>query len=223
MLEPPTDTPPEVEAALEKNDTDLIVSHAKLGIWGVLGYLIFFPVIWLAGLRETWLVFGGAALTLGIMGILYVVKLRPTPVMVFASFLAQVALVALYARGLTPLLVAPGVALITTLMYASHVRTAPIWLLWACCAAGVLVPLAIEGFGLVTATTVIDGGTLRMSLGSDSIDPTTALVGLGGYVAVILFIATLLVRLQAIDRRNNQRTIQLQAWKLGQLVPVREG
>jgi serine/threonine protein kinase len=219
MLEPPVDTPPEVEAALFENETTAIVNHARIGVWGLLGYLIFFPVIWIAGLRESWLVFGGSALTLGTMLLLHVIKSRPTALLVFVSFLAQVALVALYARGLTPLLVAPGVALLTAIMYASHVRIAPIGVLWACCASGVLIPLAIEGLGLAAATTTIEGATIRMQLAADSIDPTVALIGLGGYVAVILFIATLLVRLQAIERRTSQRRIQLQAWQLAQLMP----
>ncbi|MBA2541602.1 MAG: hypothetical protein H0V17_18305, partial [Deltaproteobacteria bacterium] len=219
MLEPPIETPPEVEAALTKSDTDLLVRHARLGSWGLIGYLMFFPIMWLGGIREPWLVFGGTAVTLCILATLLIVMKRPSSVAIFASFLAQVVLVAFYARGLSPLLVAPGVALITTLMFASHVRTGPVWLLWAGCAAGVLVPLVLEGLGLVSATTSIEGATLMVHLPAESIDYTVAVAGLGGYVAVILLIATVITRIQAHERRDIQRTIQLQAWQLGQLMP----
>ncbi len=219
MLEPPIDTPPEVDQALARTETELMVRHARLGVWGLLGYLIFFPVMWLGGVREPWLVFGGTAVTFLIMATLAIVVKRPTPTLIFVSFLGQVVLVAMYARGLSPFLVAPGVALITTLMYATHTRTGPIWLLWSCCAAAVLVPLAIEVAGALTPTTTLDGATLSIKLPGESIDPTIALVGLGGYVAVILFIATLLARMQANDRRAVQRTVQLQAWQLALLMP----
>lgn len=185
------------------------------------GYLIFFPVMWFGGVREPWLVFGGTALTFGIMATLAVIVKRPTPALIFVSFLGQVVLVVLYARGLSPFLVAPGVALITALMYATHTRTGPIWLLWSCCAAAVLVPLAIEVAGVLPATTTLEGATISIKLPGDAIDPTIALVGLGGYVAVILFIATLLARMQANDRRASQRTVELQAWQLGQLIPLK--
>ena len=219
MLEPPVETPPEVETTLANQETELIVRHARLGIWGVIGYLIFFPVMWLGGIHETWLVFGGTALTLGIMALLFLVTRRPSPLTIFASFLGQVALVVLYARGMSPLLVAPGVALITALMYATHIRTGPLWLLWSCCAGSVLVPLAIEAAGWVSPTTTLTGATLTMQLPAERIDQTVAFVGLGGYVCVILLGATLLSRLQAIERRTISRKVQLQAWQLAQLVP----
>ncbi len=219
MLEPPIDTPPEVEKELENTEIQLMVRHATLGMWGLIGYLMFFPIIWLGGIREPWLVFGGTALTFAIMATLFVVTRRPSAKMIFLSFLGQVVLVALYARGLSPLLVAPGVALITTLMYATHIRTGPVWLLWLCCAGGVLIPLIIEGFGMVSATTSVVGSTLTIQLPATSLDHTVALAGLGGYVAVILFIAALLSRMQAHDRRAIQRTVQLHAWQLGQLMP----
>ncbi len=221
MLEPPIDTPTEVDQALRRTETELMVRHARLGVWGMFGYLIFFPVMWFGGVREPWLVFGGTALTFGIMATLAVIVKRPTPALIFVSFLGQVVLVVLYARGLSPFLVAPGVALITALMYATHTRTGPIWLLWSCCAAAVLVPLAIEVAGVLPATTTLEGATISIKLPGDAIDPTIALVGLGGYVAVILFIATLLARMQANDRRASQRTVELQAWQLGQLIPLK--
>ncbi len=219
MLEPPIETPPEVETELAKHETELVVRHARIGMWGLIGYLIFFPVMWLGGIREPWLVFGGTALTFGIMAMLFVVVKRPTPATIFLSFLGQVVLVAFYARGLSPLLVAPGVALITTLMYATHIRTGPIWLLWLCCAGGVLLPLAAEGLGWISSTTSIDGATLAIQLPAEHLDSKVALIGLGGYVAVILFIAALLVRMQAQDRLAIQRTVQLQAGQLRDLLP----
>jgi serine/threonine-protein kinase len=219
MLEPPVESIPEVETELAKTETELIVRHARIGIWGVIGYLIFFPVMWLGGIREGWLVFGGTALTLGIMGLLFVVTRKPSPLTIFASFLGQVALVVLYARGMSPLLVAPGVALITALMYATHIRTGPLWLLWSCCAGSVIVPLALEAIGAVSTTTTLTNATLTMQLPAEHIDQTVAFVGLGGYVCVILAGATLLSRLQAKERRAIQRKVQLQAWQLAQLIP----
>ena len=127
----------------------------------------------------------------------------------------------LYARGMSPLLVAPGVALITALMYATHIRTGPLWLLWSCCAASVIVPLALETAGAVSTTTTLTNATLTMQLPAEHIDQTVAFVGLGGYVCVILAGATLLSRLQAKERRAIQRKVQLQSWQLAQLIPTR--
>src|SRR5205085_12203455 len=99
------------------------------------------------------------------------------------------------------------------------IRTGPIWLLWTCCAGAVLIPLALERLGVASSTTTVVGSTLTMQLPATSIDTSVALVGLGGYVAVILFIAALLARIQAHARRPMQRTVQLHAWQLGRLIP----
>jgi hypothetical protein len=214
MLEPPAEIPPEVDTALADYETAQLASLARLSVRALVGYLVFFPVMYLGGIRDLWLVLGGAALTFGIMGIVHAISKRPTMPLIFASLAANGLLIALYARSLTPLLVAPGVALVTVMIYASHPRLGRAWVLWAICAAGVLVPLALQ------STTTVDGARIIMTLPADRLDPNIALGGLAGYVAVILAIAALLARLQALHSRQMQQAIQLQAWQLKQLVPA---
>jgi hypothetical protein len=219
MLEPPIDAPPEVEQKLIEIDDNDMRAQAKLGVPALLGYLMFFPIMWLGGIRENWLVFGGSALVLGLMAIVHSISRRPTKLLLVASLVGQAVLVGMYARGLAPLLVAPGVALITAMIYAAHPRTVRGPLLWLLCAAGVLVPLIAEGVGLVASTTSIQGSTLMLTLPAENLDPTVALAGLGGYVAVILAIAIAFTRFHAHAQRRIQRTLQLQTWQLQQLVP----
>ena len=142
----------------------------------------------------------------------------PTVPRVFASLIGQVLLIALYSRGLSPLLIAPGVALITVMIYASH-RMVAGWMLWLGCAAGVLVPLILEFSGMISATTTVEGSNLVFHLPTDHLDSTVAIVGLAAYIAVILSIATVLTRLQTLDQRESRRLLQMQAWQLEQLVP----
>jgi hypothetical protein len=223
MLEPPIDAPPEVEQRLVEIDDASMAAYAKLGVPALLGYLIFFPIMWLGGIRENWLVLGGSALVVGLMLVVHQIAKRPTRPLLIASLLGQVLLVGMYARGLSPLLVAPGVALITAMIYASYPRTIDGWMLWVVCAAGVLGPLVAEGIGLIAPTTSVEGSSFVLRTLADTLDPTVAIVGIGGYVAVILSIAIAITRLQANAQRTIQRTLQLQAWQLGQLVPSIKG
>jgi len=219
MLEPPTEAPDEVEDRLVELETEATRNHARLGVKALLGYLIFFPVIWLAGLHEPWLVIGGSLLTLGIIVTVKLVADNPTTIRVLASLLGQVVLIGVYSRGLSPFLVAPGVALLTVMVYASHPRLIRAWVLWLLCLGGVLVPLVLEATGLVSTTTSVDGASLIVRLSPDPIDGTVVLVGLAGYVAVILTIATIVTRLQALDQQHGRKLLEMQAWQLRQLAP----
>jgi serine/threonine-protein kinase len=219
MLEPPATVPDEVEREVAAIEEESVSSQAQLGVRAMIGYLVFFPVIFAGGLRDTWHVLGGPALVATLMLITHAISKRPTRALVYLSFAGNVLLIAMFARVLTPLLVAPGVALVTVMIYASHPRLGNGWMYCALAAAGVLVPLAMEGLRLVATTTTVEGARIVMQLPAERLDPTVALVGLGAYVAVILSMATLLVRLQALKQRTMQRNLQLQAWQLRQLVP----
>jgi serine/threonine protein kinase len=220
MLEPPADVPPAVEQELGALEMRALSNQARIGVRAMVGYLIFFPIMYLGGLRDPWHVIGGAALVLGIMLLTYAIARRPAWPLIYASFVANVLLIALFARILTPFLVAPGVALVTLMVYASHPRLGNGWVLAAGCASGVLVPLAIELAGWAATTTAVDGARIVMTLPTTGVDPTVAIAGLSFYVIVILSMSMLLSRLQAVEQRRMQRKLQLQAWQLRQLAPV---
>jgi eukaryotic-like serine/threonine-protein kinase len=218
MMEPPTEVPPEVDTKLLEVEDEWLRSAGRIGVRAVIGYFIFFPVIWLGGLREVWLLAGGTALTIGIMVSAYLVSEKPTTPRIYAALLFNVALVAVYSRGLSPFLVGPGTAVLTAMMFAAYPRVRPL-AVWLGCAAGVLIPLALEVFGQLSATTTISGSSFVMTLPTDKLDPDVAIYGMAGYVLVILLIAIVFVRLQALEQRRSRRLIQMQAWKLEQLMP----
>jgi hypothetical protein len=72
---------------------------------------------------------------------------------------------------------------------------------------------------VLSPTMTFVGTTLVLHSSTDPLDPRGAMAMLVLYVIAIVTIGILLARRQASARRVAQRTAQLQAWQLRQLMP----
>jgi hypothetical protein len=85
---------------------------------------------------------------------------------------------------------------------------------------GFLVPLALEAAGLWPPTWEFDHG--RLVIMADAVHlggAPAAFLLVGGNVAMVVVMA-LLVHSLAVAQRATQRKVEIQAWHLGQLLPV---
>ena len=220
MMEPPAEAPPEVELEVEASDMAAIRSHAGIALRALPSYLLFFPVLYLAGLRGTWYLVGGPIL----VGLLVLAAHRLTRHVSLATILlgfgANGLLIACFSRVLSPLLVAPGLATLGVMVFAMHPWAGRAWLLCAGYLAMALLPWLAELVGLLSPTISVSGDTLVLRTAGARLEPTVTQAGLALFIVILVGLATMLSRSLANNRRDMQRTLQLQSWQLRQLVPA---
>ena len=219
MLEPPHETPYEVDRELAALDDQAMRTQSRLGALAMLAYFVFFPLMYVAGFRETWFVIAGPAVAAATMLVTLAMSRRPVMWMVYASFAGNALLVGILARVLSPFLVAPGIAAIIVMVYAMHPRVGRAWALWAALVAAILLPWIAELTGLVSQTTFITERELVLRMAADRLNADLITVWLALYTLVVLAIATALSRALAVNRAAMQRSLHVQAWQLRQLVP----
>jgi serine/threonine-protein kinase len=225
MLEPPLETPPEVEAALTRAKERAAMAQARLGRLGYLAYAAFVPFMVYFGLHV-----GIHAVTLTVTTVMLVVVMGlaqhdPIPRSPFAPRLVFVIVgnavqVLILARLFSPFLLAPGAAALTiAVMLGSPAYRRPptVALLLATMALAIIGPWVGELLGLVDRTLALGPG---FSVISNAMAGSSFAIGLGLAVfALVLIAVTAMVTLRrARMEETAQRQIHLQAWRLEQLV-----
>jgi serine/threonine-protein kinase len=218
MLEPPAETPREVEDVLYELDLDAFEEARPVLAFSGLTFMAFLPMLWLTGFHAPWF-FGVAAVFATTIAVL--AKLSPRARGVGGGrviLLAWAGLVVLLAIMMTPILAAPGVAAVVAMGVAAHPRVLSRWLLMALMVGAVLVPWLLAVVGVLPDTVTVDGNTIVLHAYTDALAPTPALVGLALFVVQMIVLAVLLANRQAVSRRAAQHAVELQAWQLRQLV-----
>jgi serine/threonine-protein kinase len=220
MLESPAEAPPEVERELEALDREAMQLQARLGSWALLSYLVFFPLLYWAGLRNGWYHLGGlASVSVSVLCVRILAK-HTSPVMVSIAIASNALVIAFFSRFLTPFLVAPSLGAITAMWFAIHPRGGRMWALWLAMLAGVLGPWLLELAGVLSPTTFITANRLVLEThAAERMDPTIALGSLALFTTAMLAMVTVMSRAHARDRQATRRQLQIQSWQLRQLVP----
>jgi len=218
-IEPPPETPLEVDRELAALDDQAMRTQARLGALAMVAYFVFFPIMFVAGFREVWFMIAGPAVAAATLGVTLLLTRRPLMWMIHASFVGHALLVGIVARVLSPFLVAPGLGVIIVMVYAMHPRVGRGWVLWASLVAAVLLPWIGELAGVVSQTTLVTEHGLVLRVAAERLDVPIVTVALGLYALVILAVATTLSRALAASRVAMQRSLHVQAWQLRQLVP----
>jgi serine/threonine-protein kinase len=228
MLEPPPETPAEVEAVLEEHDRLTMRSQTRLGVFAFCGYLAMLPLLIWQGVDDMRYI--GAVAALACMNItiaLYVVHgpLRHPIPLFYASAIGNAVIVALFARIATPYLIAPGIAGASLMGYAFHPRYGSRLILWFVLACAVLVPAALENAGVLSRSmTYVDGTLVLDSPALDFAVPRSELV-MAIYVLMLLGVCGMIARGNGVQQREARRTVELTTWHLRQLIapaPVRD-
>jgi serine/threonine-protein kinase len=219
MLEPPTEMPEEVERELEGIDIDALKTSARFGMLAAFAYLAFFPILYWIGFRELWYMIAGPATCVAIIAIQLVIAPRNPFWSGYLSITGNLAMFALFAWMVSPIVIGPGPGIVMVTLLAAHRRLIRPWLLALLTALATLAPWLLSLAGVLDPITSVSGSTLMIHTGALELDPSATMAGLFIYIVSLIHLAALLTRLQDDDRRKLHRATQLQSWQLRQLVP----
>ncbi|MBZ0237329.1 MAG: hypothetical protein K8M05_33735 [Deltaproteobacteria bacterium] len=222
LLEPPAETPPQVEAAIMRARIGAHRSYMTAGALAYLGYLLFLPALLWLGVKDWTIPIVILVLALGNAGFAYWLSKRE------ARPSQWLYLLAIFTDGLmpfftsvyfSPLMVMPGIVIASTLTFlASPARHSAIPVVVNAVLV-LLLPLALEWAGVLPRTFWIDesGITIRSwVIGSDPVGTVVVLVAAN--LGLVLTVAQMALHLQRAQADAERKT-HLQSWHLRQLVP----
>jgi serine/threonine-protein kinase len=228
MLEPADEIPPELAGMIVQSDLEDERQSAGLGMALLAAYFGFLPVLLWMGVTNVALLVSSYALIACMIALL---KLHRRALNagrtfnVFPSLVGNVVIAGLTSRifgtfALTPVILA-GVAVV--MIALPQMQRRPGAILPICC-LGFVAPLLLEAAGVIGSTWQVQEGVITFhstSFRLGGMATQAMLIGgpLFGIVAIGLF-----SRAMAISRREAIHQLQLQTWRLKQLVPesVRE-
>jgi len=214
ILEPPAVMPVEVVKEMERIDVDALRASGRFGMLAAIAYLVFFPILYWIGFRDAWYMIAGPGICAAIIVDELVVLPRNVFVASYIAIAGNLAMFALFAWMITPIVFGPGPAIIMVTLMAAYRRMIAPWLLALMTALATLLPWLLD-----LGRTAIAGDAITVHTVAARLDPTAMTVGLCIYIVALIHLAALMSRLQDDDRRKTRRALQLQAWQLRQLVP----
>jgi hypothetical protein len=221
MLDPPRNTPREVEDAIAADEIRTVRADARTGLWALVACLSFTPLLW-------WIAPHGsghvAAFTgsLVLSGVFYVSAFHgaaPRPALVI---IGNTLLIAILARMYSPLFIAPGVAAVLAMAMVLTPRLSgfgsgiTVGTLFISAAIG---PLVLERAGVLGQTMSVDSAGILLR--APAIGPAEVPAVLVGALYAIGLIIGATAMASAMRRRARaaHHHLHLQAWQLRQLVP----
>ena len=220
LLEPPAETPREVQAAMEEDRLAAGRAHLRAGGFAYLAYFGFFPALLWIGVRSWTLVAILAAITVLNTGLLFWSSRRGhwTGPLLYLALACDFALIAGIGLVISPILILPmlAVASMTAFVTQPTLDRHAAAVVVAC--LSVTVPLLLEWVGVLPRTVEIGDGTIVIrpwATGTDSVG--TWVVLLTTTIATMIAIAGIIVPMKvaqlAAERRN-----ALHVWHLRHLV-----
>jgi len=221
VLEPPKGMPEEAKAERETLDHQARTEGALLGYRAFLSFVLSFPIMVLAGVRNWPLVLGGWLCVIASAFIArHFYKRRITGSAQFWTLLSLCAVVVLVqGTWLGPFVLMPMAATIVTAIFALYGTTKERPYVIAAGLLMAILPFAAELLPGIPPGFTFEGGTVVLHPRALNLPPSATVVGLlyttAGYAVLP---AMFLMRLKDTLRTNEDRLI-LQAWTLRQLFP----
>ena len=222
MLEPPTDTPPDVTARLAAEDAEAVRRNSRTAVFVYLLYGLFIPYFAVMGVREPrYLIAMGVVLV--VLALTGVANVRggPDPIRRVVVVVGNVCLIALVARMLTPFTIAPGLAAVTGMVLVTsplYRGVASATLITLVLIAACLVPFAAEFAGMISTTTGFTGETMVLTSPVIAFPVAPTILGLVLFVVLFIVGGVQLARRQSRIFTDAKLRVHLQAWRLRQLV-----
>ena len=222
MIEPPTTTPPEVEAAIAEDDIRTIRANARAGMWALIACVFFTPLLWWIsppGYHYV-MAFSGA---LVVSGLLYVYAYHtriPRPGLVIVG---NVVMIAMIARMFSPVFVAPGVAAVLALALVVTPQLSRVgspFVISTLYIIATLVPFGLERIDAVSRTVSIDAHGILLKAPAVGASEGPSLVVCVLYIVGLIIGTCWMAHAMRTRARAAHRHLHLQAWQLRQLVPV---
>jgi serine/threonine protein kinase len=219
MLEPPTETPKEVERELHAADLEAFRTSGRFGVIVAIAYLAFLPLLYVIGFREPWPIISGGLVSLAMVAVCTYVTPRSPFVAGYFVIGGNLFMFGLFAYLVTPIVLGPGPAVVLVMVMAQHrIFTRPIWLALFGLSATML-PWLLGGLGIIHSPVHTEGRAIVLDTMAPELANGATIAGLLVYAFALVGIAALLARMQDDERRVVRRAMQLHAWQLRQLVP----
>jgi hypothetical protein len=220
VLEPPKELPPALEAQIAASDGELVFRHGRSAMFAVGSYLLFFPLAIWVGITEWWFAVAATVIVGGIIGgAIYTMQRRNRRILwaVFGNAL----LMLLLSRVLSPLVFLPGLASATCVALVTFPTLMDRkWIVIGAMASTVILPLVLEALGVWEKTWDLSGGKFTAWSTVMRFEGVPALVFLIGASVAMVVGMGIFARSLAESRRVANRQLEIQAWHLGQLLPV---
>jgi serine/threonine-protein kinase len=223
MLEPPEDIPPELARAISRSELEQERRAAGLGIASLAATFVFLPIVLWMGVTDLAL-FAGTYALVALMIALVVVQRRwvgmGRRVNLYPLLVGIVVLAASISRYFAPFVLVPLALIIIAvgMMAQPSMQHRPAVVLAICC-LGFVAPLALEATGVLGSTWQVQDGAVVLRSTLVHLGGVLTQLMLIGATLVAIVIAGLFSRGLAIAQRDAVKELQLQRWRLMQLVP----
>jgi serine/threonine protein kinase len=222
MLDPPRETPREVELAIRDEDRRMAHANARGGFWVLLATIAFLPLFsWITPAGSPHFRVLAAILALDVIVVALAMRARrPTPGLIVVG---NAVIILIVARMFSPLLIAPGLAAVlgmALVMWPQFSILGSAVAIAVLNSAAVLLPWVLEWTNVMSRTMSVgkDGILLRAPVIAGAEGPTTICAAV--YTVVLIGSACIVAATMRARHRAAHRTLQMQAWQLRQLVPA---
>ncbi|MBA3458350.1 MAG: serine/threonine protein kinase [Deltaproteobacteria bacterium] len=222
MLEPPAETPAEVEAQVARLDTESARTQGRLAAYSMIGYLAFVPLLLWTGVRSMAFVgaFAALAMASGIQVWMLTRGDRIPKAGIYLNALINAALIAIVCRMVGPFIIAPTLVTTTLMAYAAHPSFGSIRIVATILGCAVAVPWALEGLGVLESTYRFANGELILSSPVMTFSAAPVQIAFAALLVALVAVVALLTRVLAVRQRDATRKVELQAWHLRQILPT---
>ena len=221
MLEPPKQTPPEVEQLIVADDQRSMRVVITAGLWVVIAALIFLPLLWWisSGDKTLFVLLAVMLAADGVLGLVVQRAKRPRPEFIIV---ANTALVVVISRMFSPVLIAPGIAAsiaLAMVLTPQRSKLGSVWTITVLMIGAVLVPLALEELGVLSPTMFVTPRGLAFETVAFGGTTTPVLIVATVYVVALIVGTALTGSLMRSQQQRMHRRLHMQTWQLRQLVP----
>ncbi len=221
ILEPPRELPLALQQRLHQTEVDLMVRQRKLSAVAMSGYVAFLPLLAWMGVKNWPLLLVGYAMSFVVV-LTAIVNARRRRPDIGLALLAHVVMMMVFTQIFGPFVLVPGlVAVVTITLLALPMLINRPWFVIGAMSSSLALPLALEATGVLEATWGFEGDRLVVRSGLLELAPTPASIFLILATFGLIVVGGLFARSLAVARRDAGRRVEIQAWHLEQLLPVR--
>ena len=223
MLEPPKETPLEVQRKIAQLETETARTQGRLAASSMIGYLAFVPLLLWTGVRDVTFVAAFAALALASGAQVWMLTQRDhiSRRGIYLNACINALLIGLVCRMVGPFIIAPTLVTTTLMAYAAHPGLGSIRITATILTAAVAIPWTLEAIGVLSPTYRFTA-TGELVLASPVLTFSAAPVQIAFAMLLVALVAVVALLTRGIALRQRQAThaLELQAWHLRQIVPT---
>jgi serine/threonine-protein kinase len=223
MLDPPDETPPELARTIVVSEVGEALQSAKLAMASLASLFGFLPILLWMGVMNVALLVGACVLIAATIAFIEMQRRAANAgrsFNLYPSLVGTTVIAGVSSRICGPFVLVPSIVTVVVLamIVQPQLQRRPVRALAISC-LGFVAPLALEAAGVLSSTWQVQDGVITLHSTSFRLGGIATQVMLIGGSLVGIVIAGLFSRGLAISRRHAIQQLQLQTWRLKQLVP----